>query len=342
MTEILISSDSHVIEDPTLWRRELPAELRDRAPESRDWIAAFQKAGGGAEGGSDPSLRLVEMSQDGVSGEVLYPTLALDLFSLADPQLQAACFRVYNDWLLSYCSVAPDRLVGVALLPAYVIEDAAAELRRCHGLGMPGAMVWQRPPDGLEFSTDHYDPLWAVAEELEMPISLHILTGQGYPFPVGSTLHELARQAIATKLYNAENALSDLITSGVCERFPSLKFVFVENEVSWLPFVLSQLDKYAARNAWETPMTKSPSEYFESNVYFTFFNDPPARSTFSRFPHNLMWSNDYPHPNSTWPNSRAVIDRDLGHLDGTVRHNLVAGNVASLYGLADVLSVTQQ
>lgn len=338
MPELLISADSHVMENPGLWEQELPASFADSAPNFRDVVAEFAKVGVERPGGFDSRFRVGEMEQDGVHGEVLYPTLALDLFGLTDVRLQQACFRVYNDWLVDYCSIAPNRLYAVALLPAHDINAAITELRRCHQLGVRGGMVWQNPPDGLEFSTPHYDPLWATAQELGLPISLHIYTGKGYPFSLPAAFPAIVRQVVANKLHVGENALSDFITSGVFERFPQLKIVFVENEVSWLPFALSQWDKYAKRYAagaqWAPPMTRSATSYFETNVYATFFNDPPAWSIFGAFaPHNLMWANDYPHPNSTWPHSAEVIQRDLGHLDQTTRHNLTAGNAINLYAL---------
>ena len=132
-------------------------------------------------GGWDPHERVKEMAVDGVSGEVLYPSFALDLFGLQDAALQEACFRVYNDWIMEYCSVAPDRLYGVACIPTYDIDHGVVELERCKTAGLPGAMVWQAPPPELSFATDHYERLWAAAQDLEVPISLHILTGQPFP-----------------------------------------------------------------------------------------------------------------------------------------------------------------
>ena len=106
--ELLISADSHVIEDSHFWKNRLPAAFKDQAPVFPD-----REVGGSFQahpGGWDPNERVKEMAVDGVSGEVLYPSFAMNLFGLQDAALQEACFRVYNDWLLEYCSVAPDRL----------------------------------------------------------------------------------------------------------------------------------------------------------------------------------------------------------------------------------------
>jgi predicted TIM-barrel fold metal-dependent hydrolase len=279
------------------------------------------------------------MEVDGVSAEVLYPSLTMDLFGLSDAALQQACFRVYNDWLIDYCSVAPDRLTGLAVISTFDIEHAVLEVERCRNAGLRGIVVWQAPPAELSFVTDHYERLWAASQEMDLPVSMHILTGHRYPFPrqrtaAGQTAVYAFREAVNTKLLDASNAVSDLIASGVLERYPRLKFVLVENEISWLPFYLNQYDKYWGRGNLSSPLVMAPSEYFKRQFYATFFNDPPIRWLLGEWGlDNCMWSNDYPHPNSTWPNSRQVIERDLGHLPEAARARLVRGNVTTLYKL---------
>lgn len=335
--ELLISADSHVIENPQLWAERLPASLRENAPifPPRGVGGSFQAH----EGGWDPSARVKEMAVDGVSAEVLYPSLTMDLFGLSDAALQEACFRVYNDWIIDYCSVAPDKLTGLAVLSTFDIRHAVAELERCKKAGLRGALVWQAPPAEFSFITEHYEQLWSAAEEMDMPISLHILTGHRYPWPrkrtaAGQPAYSAFREAVNTKLLDASNAVSDLIAGGALERHPRLKFVLVENEISWLPFYLNQYDKYWGRGNLQSSMTISPSEYFSRQFFATFFNDPPVRWILGEWGNNnCMWSNDYPHPNSTWPNSRQVINRDLGHLPGEILAKLVRENVERLYNL---------
>ena len=333
--ELLISADSHVIEDPNLWKKRLPASFQDRAP-----VWPELKVGGQFQarpGGHDPRARLSEMAQDGVSGEVLYPSFCLDLYGLADVALQEACFRVYNDWIIEYCSAAPDRLFGIGNLSCFNIPNAVKELERCKKAGLRGAMVWQAPPPDFPFHGDHYDRLWAAAQELDMPISMHILTGEPYPFPRQPPVriaHLYLPHAVNEKLLYAANALCGLTAGGALERFPRLKLVLVENEVSWLPFVLSQYDKYWSRGNLKSEMKLNPGQYFERQIYATFFNDPPSKMLVGHWgTKNLMWSNDYPHPNSTWPDSREVIERDLGHLPPNVKKRLLSANVQELYGL---------
>ena len=334
--EVIISADSHVVEPPDLWVKRLPAAHREQAPSY-----PALKVGDGAlahPGGWDPAARVREMAVDGVSGEVLYPSLAMEQYGLPDAALREACFRVYNDWLIEYCSFSLDRLFGIAMICTYDIDQAIAELTRCKKAGMRGAMIWQVPPEKLSFATGHYDRFWAAAQEMDMPVSLHILTGT--PFAPGwnpkgrRTATDGLRISVNMKLLYVANAVSDLVSSGALDRFPKLKIVLVENEVSWMPFVISQWDKYSARRNYDTTMKLLPGEYFDRQIYATFFNDPPTRLLFEGWgTDNCMWSNDFPHPNSTWPDSRKVIARDLAALPEAVRAKLVRENVCKLYGL---------
>jgi predicted TIM-barrel fold metal-dependent hydrolase len=293
-------------------------------------------------GGWDPAERVQEMAKDGVSAEVLYPTLGLNLFGLDDARLQEACFQVYNDWLIDYCQVALDRLIGIACIPVYDIEIGVAEMERCRKAGMKGALIWQAPHPDLPFHSEHYEPLWNAAEELEMPLSLHILTGHNYSKNrVGGV--ESYRGSVNLKTQDVVNAVFDFIFYGILDRHPRLKIVTVENEVSWAPFYLQQWDYYFRRfqKTNPPPIDREPSEYFFRQAYATFFNDAVAGHNFAFWgADNCMWSNDYPHPNSTWPNSRKVIDRDLGHLPADTRAKLVRENVAKLYDIAITAPVT--
>jgi predicted TIM-barrel fold metal-dependent hydrolase len=332
--EILISADSHVMEPHDLWSKPLAGRFGDAAPSFPP-----PQVGVGFQahpGGQDPNARLGEMATDGVSAEVLYPTLGLGLFGLDDAALQEACFRVYNDWLIDYCSVANDRLVGIACIPIYDCGVAVAELERCKKAGLQGALIWQVPHPDLPFKSDHYERFWTAAQEMEMPISLHILTGHNYSKNRGPQSTESYRNSVNTKLLEAANGLFDFIFYAILDRYPRLKLVTVENEIGWIPFVLQQWDYYFRRFRKDNPplIEEEPSFYFNRQIYATFFNDAAGAHNLDWVNvDNYMWSNDFPHPNSTWPNSRKVIERDLGHLPLDKRAKLVRENVARLYNL---------
>ena len=358
--EILISADSHVTEPGDLWTKQLPVALRDRAPSFKDAYASrggrpplrleghrasdLKRAGESKQlryddraGGRDPNERLKAMAMDGVVAEVLYPTLGGRLFYLEDAELQRACFQVYNDWLVEYCSAVPSRLFGIAAISSYDIDLAVKEITRCKNAGLRGAMIWQYPPQELPFTSNHYDRFWTAAQDLQMPVSLHISTGHGASKGFRNERGmESYRRTINGRTQEIMDALFEILFSGVLERFPRLQLVIVENEVGWIPFWLQQSDRYFERYRFidPLPMKNLPSEYFYRQVYATFFNDEVGGRNLSWWgADNCMWSSDYPHSNTTWPHSREVIGRDLGHLPPAARSKIVGGNVARLYNL---------
>jgi predicted TIM-barrel fold metal-dependent hydrolase len=334
--EILVSGDSHVTEAPDFWAKHLPSQLRDQAPVfgGRPNDA---KAKDGRPGGSDPHARLEEMQVDGVSAEVLYPTYALRLFGLDDARLQEACFRLYNDWLIDYCRVNNDRLVGIPCIAIYDVGHAVKELERCRKAGLQGALIWQAPHPDVPFHSEHYERFWAAAQDLDAPVSLHILTGHNYSKTLDTLTLESYRGSVNLKTAEAADALFEFIFYGILERYPRLRLVVVENEIGWLPFMLQQWDYYYHRfvKVNPPPITMPPSAYFDRQIFATFFNDAVGTRLLSDWGQdNCLWSNDYPHANSTWPHSREVIARHLGHLPADARAKLVRGNCLKLYQLA--------
>src|SRR5690348_3741706 len=161
----IVSADSHVVEPADLWVERIDHKYRESAPrvvqQEGKWLivapggVAFPVAGQFAAGkrgeelrehlgkgyeagrpsGWDPSLRIADQEADGVKAEVLYTSNGLALFSIQDPELQRACFKVYNDWLAEYCAVNPKRLIGVALISILDIPEAVKEMERCAKIG---------------------------------------------------------------------------------------------------------------------------------------------------------------------------------------------------------------
>ena len=299
---VIISSDSHVMEPVDLWKKGVPEKYREDAP-----LFPPHKVGEGFQhhaGGWDPHARIKEMEKDGLSAEVLYPTLMLDLFALDDAGMQEACFRVYNDWLIDYCSVDTNRLIGIPAIPVYNIDVGIKELERCHKAGLKGAIIWQAPHPDLPFHSSHYDKFWAAAQDLDTPVSLHILTGHSYNKDKERKGVERYRGSVNLKLMDIANGLFELVFYGVLERYPKLKIVTVENECGWLPWIVQQWDYYYNRFRKQNPppITKNPSEFVHNQVYSCFFNDSVCGHNLEWWGQdNIMWSNDFPHPNSTWP-----------------------------------------
>lgn len=330
--EVLVSADSHLVEPEDLWERALSSSTSEVLPPpigNAEWKS----------GATVPGERFDAMVKDDVSMEIIYPSRALTYFGLERASLQERCFSVYNDWLVEYCEGVPGRLVGVPAISAYDIDHAITELKRSYDMGLRGALLWHVPPEPLGYGSPHYDQLWAVMCEMSQPLNLHILTGFSYAKRMQDRKEgwERYRGGVNLKLMDAANILFDFVFSGVLDRFPDLKLVLVEFEIGWIPWILQQWDYYVRRfqSVNPPPIKLLPSEYFKRQVYATFFNDRFGTSQFQSGwgVKNCMWSSDFPHGNTTWPNSREVIERDLGGLDPTARRALLRDNVLDLYHL---------
>ena len=342
--DLLISADSHVFEPSDLWTTRLPASLRDRAPYSErgnEHRQQGEQAGWSAEsrgsfrpGGWDPSRRVDEMAQDGVSAEVLFPTLGLRHYAIDDAELQEACFSAYNDWIFEYCQAAPDRLFAVACVATYDIDHAIQEMERRRKEGFVGAMIWQVPHPDFPFLSDHYERFWAAAQDLDMPVDLHILTGFDYSSRDRGDAVEGHRGSVNHKTAGAFNTLFDIIFSGALDRYPRLTVNLVESEIGWIPFMLQKWDNSILRFVGKRPVAIEllPSEYFERQISATFFDDPVGGKLLAHWgADNCMWSTDYPHAASPWPRSREFLVRNLGHLPPASVRKLVRDNVVRFY-----------
>jgi predicted TIM-barrel fold metal-dependent hydrolase len=371
----VMSADSHVMEPADFWATRLDVKYRDQAPRVvkndrgagyvfvAPGISPFPVAGGFGTGrsgtelkehlskgyeaarpsGWDPAERIKDQDIDGVEAEVLYTTLGMRLFSLDDAGLQRACFGAYNDWLAEFCSYDPKRLVGNALVSLEDIGEGIKELERCARIGLRGAMIWGSAPEDRPYSSRIYDPFWQAASELEMPLSLHVITGRGRESklevdPKTGNIVSLAGptrlEMYANVIHEIQRSLTSLIVSGVLERFPRLKLVSAENDVGWLPHYMYRLD-----HAWEKysaltpePLPLKPSDYMRRQLWATFQDDPVGPGTYKFFgTNNYMWASDFPHTDSTWPNSRKVIERDFVGVPDDVTRKIVFENAAKLY-----------
>jgi len=372
LAEKIFSADSHVSEPGDLWVQRIDKELQFRAPrlERREWkdrmedfflyegfpphpvavgLGAAGKQGDKGEsfretgkgygdalaGGWDPAARMADQDVDGVDGEVLHTTLAFRLFWLQDAKLQRACFRVYNDWLTEYCSYAPDRLVGVSLISLYDVDEARAELRRAANMGLRGAMVWLSPPVGApSYASKTYDPFWAEAQDLDMPIVLHENTGGAESrLSPSSYWDENMSLGQIVRPHEIQRTLGIIILSGVLERFPRLRVVSTENGTDWLPWWVGRLNRVRSAS-YPTKLSLKPIEYLQRQVHFTYIDEKDAvRNRDLVGVDNLMFATDYPHSAATWPRSQEIVARDTADIPSDERRKLIRDNVLRVFGI---------
>jgi predicted TIM-barrel fold metal-dependent hydrolase len=329
----MISTDSHVMEPDAVWR-QLPPRLLEKF---RTETANLAFKGDVPAGASDPAARLLDQDTDGVQAEVIFPNNGMAVFGFDDVETQVAAFKLYNDFLAGFCRAAPDRLFGIPCISVYDIPGAIAEMHRSLDMGLIGILVWQVPDPNLPFTSPHYEPLWAAAAEAGAPVHMHILTGHSYVKQQHQfRAEQIIRGAVNQKQTDTITALFDMIFSGAFERHPNLKMVLAESECGWLPFVLQQWDYYFERfrKKEKMPIARKPSEIFNEHVYCTWLEDYSGTRQFTWWGQdNLMWSNDYPHPNMTFPHSRENVLYHIGDLAPELQRKLVRDNALRLYGL---------
>ncbi len=292
--------------------------------------------------GWDPVERIKDQEVDGIDAEVLYPTLGMTIFSMPDAQLQRACFTAYNDWLAEFCSHDPRRLYGVGLISLEDLDLAVADVERIAKQGMKGAMIWGSPPEDRPYSDRAYDPFWQAAAEHQLPVSLHIITGRGRQAERlgdamkkwGGGLQRNPGVTYITVIHEIQESLATLVFGGVLERFPELRIVSAENDIGWLPHIMYRMDhayeKYGAMLPEKLPLR--PSEYVRRQVWATFQDDAVGAATYDLFgADNYMWASDFPHSDSTFPESHAWIDKNFAGVPDAVRRKMVYSNAVELY-----------
>ncbi len=355
-----ISADSHVVEPPNLWLDHIDSAYRDRAPRivsvdgndafDIDGVGVFPVGGHSAAGRKwaeirrgtfaetvspgayDPDVRLEEMARDGLDAELLYPTVAMRFFGMPDPGLRAACFRAYNDWVAAYAGAHPDRLKAIAMIPLDDIAEGVAELHRAQKLGLVAAAVGvDQDPDQEQYDSPAFDQFWAAAQELDMSLSLHVVTNgtkmPGVRTVVDRAIHEMWIQ----------RTLAVMIFGGVFLRFPDLRMISAEHDAGWAPYFMSRLDYLVSTGqAADYPISTgsdAPSDYFRRNVVCTFMRDRTGVLVRDQIGlGNLMWGSDYPHFDSTFPNSQQVIDEVFAGVPDDERLQMIAGNAERIYG----------
>ncbi len=361
----IVSADSHMCEPPDLWTSRLDQQYRDRAPHAEKGykgkdgtffvcenimplpVSAIFGAGKTAEelpehfkrgfeaapkSVWDPAERIKEQDVDGVSAEVLYTSYGMFLYGLDDAGLRTNCFRAYNDFVAEYTSYDPNRLVGLGLIDLEDISAGVKEMQRIAKTGLRGVMIWASPPEDRPYTHADYEPFWAAAQDLGLPVSFHILTGRGGP---RIDLNEILTSYMGQP-HEIQMTLATLIFGGILERYPKLQLVSAENDISWLYHFMYRLDHAYERfqHLQGVKLSMLPSEYIKRQLHASFQFEEVGMDLINRFgAENILWSSDYPHTDSTWPRSREFIDELFHDIPQAVTQQIVGDNAANLYGL---------
>ncbi|MBV1906348.1 MAG: amidohydrolase [Pseudomonadales bacterium] len=366
MSVAVISADSHITEPPDCYTKYIDAKYRDVAPVMKfkeglgdvyviDGMATPIPMGLVAAAGLDPKslamegtlfkdlwkggwnskYRIADQDKDGVAAEIIYPTVGMVMCNHPDFAYKRACMKAYNHWLLEYCDEDRTRLIPLAQIAMGSINEGIEDLKEIKAQGFPGVMMPGNPGE-LDYDSPAYDAFWQLAIELELPLSFHILTGSA------DTLGEDSRgpriNAFQSIIRGCQDIMGMLIFSGVFERNPDLKICCVEADAGWVPHYMYRMDHaYKRHRYWMKGqnLEKLPSEYFKENIYITFQDDWVAFQVIDMLnPKRLMWANDFPHSDSTWPWSKELLAKHTVHLTSEQKDDVLHNNVADLYKLS--------
>jgi predicted TIM-barrel fold metal-dependent hydrolase len=349
----IVSVDDHLIEHPRVWQDRVPEKYRAAAPQIREvdgkhlWhydgqvyptiglnaVAGKPREEWGMDpvryedmipGCYDPVARVKDMDVDGVQAALCFPSFpgfaGGTFFRAQDKELALLCVKAWNDFYIDeWCATAPDRYVPMAILPVWDIDETVKEAERT---AAKGARTYSFPdspvPLGLpSFHTGHWDPLWSVAAEAEVPISLHFGSGSFVPGFSYASMKPVPGQlaspdgpfAVAIALFSTNLMWTtvDLLFSRALQRFPKLQFSLAEGGIGWVPYILERTDYTWERHKWyqDVDMDTRPSDLFREHFWGCFIDDEHGlKNRHSIGIDRIMLEVDFPHSDSNWPNSR--------------------------------------
>jgi predicted TIM-barrel fold metal-dependent hydrolase len=310
---------------------------------------------GGMAGAWDVKVRQAEMDRFGIAGEVIFPdadaagvggvaktpfNAGLGMTGDNDPVLVTAGALAHNRWLADFCSYSPERRAGVAVIPVpHDIDKSIKEVEAVAAAGLRGGvMIPAKWGTQLPYGDHHYDPLWEACASLGLPVTTHSGVGpDDYGITPGLT------SIYATEAYWwAARPLWALILGGVFERHPTLRYVLAENGAWWVPDIITRMDSkwlgdHATRKfgpaVFRAELTMKPSEYLNRNCWFAASVMGPVEVERRREIGigNLMWGDDFPHPEGSWPHTDEWIRDRMGTIPEEDSRRILGLNAVELY-----------
>jgi predicted TIM-barrel fold metal-dependent hydrolase len=293
----------------------------------------------------DRDERLVDMDANWTEASMAFPSSFVRFcgqrfLEAEDKELADACVRAYNDWQVEeWCAGTGGRLIPQVIVQLWDPELAAAEVRRNAERGVH-AMTFSEIPPYLGLPSVHdpggyWDPLFAACAETDTVVNMHIgssskmpSTSADAPAAVGSTL----------TFNNAMASMTDFLFSGVLVRYPTLKLAYSEGQIGWIPYIIERADKVWEENrGWGgigDKVPEPPSTYYYRQIYGCFFDDSYGLDNIERVGvDNVCFETDYPHSDSTWPVSKEIAIKQMGHLPADIQRKLLRGNAIELLSL---------
>jgi predicted TIM-barrel fold metal-dependent hydrolase len=371
----LISADSHIYEPGDLWWKALGQRFGDRTPRALDTyqgqpgkffysgyqgcpvmrlreqnspqteaaaVEAAEKGFGAC--GYDPTVRVKFQAEAGLAAEVLNPTSMLSILRNPDAEVVQACAAVFNDWEAAFVSHDRRRLIGVSVIPLYDVDWAVSELERTLGNSLLTPMIPCQAPSGCPPYRDPvYDRFWAAASAAGAPVTLHILTGRVLdPLILARTLQSPTEgQENAGLWLELSNEIqlvlaNDFIFGGILDRFPTLKIVCSEFEMSWVPGFMARLDQIdvIAPRLHLPRLARRASDYMRTHIWHGFIDDT---ATVYSIPYvgagQVLWGSDFPHTRSIGLEAQSTLCKQLATLPRQDQEKVVGGNAVQVFNL---------
>ncbi len=379
----VVDADTHMTERHDLWTSRAPAKWKDRVPRVEkidgmaQWVVDGEILGRAGAGGVvdregrkgrsfeglyeweidqahvaayDPVARIELLDEIGIWAQIVYPgVVGLGGQNLADlvhdHELRALCLEIFNDANAELQNESNNRLLPMALLPAWDVDACVRETHRAADLGLRGVNITADPQDvgAPDLANRAWDPLWEACSTRHMPVHFHIgasLTTMNYfgTYPWDSHDDD-TKLAIGGTLLFIGNArvVVNIICSGMLERFPELKIVSVESGAGWVPFILEALDYEMSENApqQKAALSMSPSEYFKRQIYATTWFERTDLPTIVAAvgEDNIMFETDFPHPTCLYPDPLKTAEANMSGLSETAQRKILGDNAKQLYRL---------
>ena len=371
---LLITADTHAGSDPQgfgpylekKWQGDFQDWLKQQELVSKAMREVMGDRSIGVDG--DPDIdgnrnwdnerRLRETEADGIVAEVVFPNTSppfaptmMSEFGEADLgdeyKRRWAGIRAYNRWLADFCGAAPGRRAGLAQIFLPFIEESVEESRWAKENGLTGGVMLPGAPPGSGIEplyAPQYEPIFAVCEELEMPLTHH--SGSATP-NFGMYLPQSLTIFMLEVTWWAHRALWHLMFSGVFERHPNLQFVLTETGTAWAPRALQELDSFYRRMKHNdqcseyifgaptvAKMSLKPSEYFarQCHIGASFLSPKDCTLRHQLGVDRIMWGSDYPHVEGSYPYTRELLRLTFAGVDPDEIQQIVGLNAAKLYG----------
>jgi predicted TIM-barrel fold metal-dependent hydrolase len=291
----------------------------------------------------DPAARLEAMDQDGVEASLCFPNLiprfaGQTFLEEKDKDLALECVYAYNDWIIEeWCGASGGRLAPICLIPLWDPRLAGDEVRRNAARGAHAVtfteLPWRLGLPSIHDRQRHWDPFFSSCAETGTVICMHI-GSSGLP----SSSIDAPFAVVASNNFGfAMLSMADWLFSGLFERFPTLKIVYSEAQIGWIPALLERADrKWELNPAYydANAVRRKPSSYYYEHVYGCFIDDPfGARNIDATGEDNVMLETDFPHSDTTWPTSQANAEKELASLTDAQKEKAMRLNAIRVFNL---------